>query len=109
MQLIFVLSLLSLLAASSHAFRLQAKPQVHLWTRTFMVSENGTPTDNEKRLSNEDPDSFSSGISNSMREKLLKENAAFGGNPNEKSANPILIVGAVVAVLALASSIGGYL
>jgi hypothetical protein len=109
MQLIFLVSMLSLLAASSHAFRLQAKPQVRLWTRTFMVSENGAPNDAEKRVRNDDPDSFSPGISNSMREKLLRENAAFGGNPNEKSSNPILIIGAVVAALALASSIGGYL
>ena len=48
-----------------------------------------------------------SGISSSMRERLLKENSALGGNANEKSVNPILIVAGLVAVLAVASSIIG--
>jgi hypothetical protein len=45
-----------------------------------------------------------SSISNSMKDKLKQELQAQGAYSNKKSANPILVIGAVVAVAVI---IGG--
>ena len=45
--------------------------------------------------------------SNSMKEKLRREAEALGGDPNVKSANPIALIGGIVAVLAVLSFASG--
>lgn len=47
-------------------------------------------------------------ISNAMRERLLKENRALGGDPDASSGNPILVVSIVVGILAIVVVGGGF-
>ena len=42
-------------------------------------------------------------ISSFMKDKMRREAESLGGNPNVASANPILIVSAVIGVLAILS------
>mmetsp|Transcript_37767 Transcript_37767/g.88712 ORF Transcript_37767/g.88712 Transcript_37767/m.88712 type:complete len:122 (-) Transcript_37767:478-843(-) len=46
-------------------------------------------------------------VSKSMRDKLMKENRAFGGDPDTAGGNPILLVSVVIAVLAILVIGGG--
>ncbi|KAG8461259.1 hypothetical protein KFE25_002448 [Diacronema lutheri] len=46
-------------------------------------------------------------VSKSMRDRLIKENRALGGDPDASNGNPILVVSVVIAVLAILVVGGG--
>jgi hypothetical protein len=46
-------------------------------------------------------------LSDMMKSKLRREAQSLGGDPNAKSANPIAIIGGVVALLAVLSFMTG--
>jgi hypothetical protein len=97
----------SILRSTNIGIQQQRLHTTFVSTRLFNTDpvKNG---DEERTVQKTESDpSGASGISSSMRERLLRENASLGGSANEKSTNPILIVAGVVAVLAVASSIIG--
>lgn len=46
-------------------------------------------------------------VSKSMRAKLIKENSSLGGDPNSSYGNPFLVIGGIIAVLAVLVVGGG--
>ena len=82
---------------------------VQLQRHTALFVAAADDDDAAESTGNTAPVKSDPGISNDMRQRLLRENASFGGDANSKSSNPILIVAAVVGVLAIASSLIGAL
>jgi len=76
-------------------------------TRALANQNDIEPMGNDAQLSADEKEMLEEekrrSYSSSMKDKLRREAEALGGDPNVKSANPIAIIAAVVAVLALAS------
>lgn len=102
-----LLLVLIALVLSCEAFSPRAVLQGRRSTRALANQNDIEPMGNDAQLSADEKEMLEEekrrSYSSSMKDKLRREAEALGGDPNVKSANPIAIIAAVVAVLALAS------
>jgi hypothetical protein len=105
--LLLVLIALVVLSLHCEAFSPRAVLQGRRITRALANQNDIEPMGNDAQLSADEKEMLEEekrrSYSSSMKDKLRREAEALGGDPNVKSANPIAIIAAVVAVLALAS------
>ena len=73
----------------------------HIKFRLFAESDNKGPKQQENQAIPRQPPPSSPGLSDSMRQKLLREAQSQGADANVSSGNPILLISIIITALVI--------